>query len=101
MGWLRQVGVDEEDRLTPRQASQVLRRAFRMLRPYRRSVLAGVVVMIGSTLSILAGPQLVKYGIDHGLSRHSGAAVYRAALGYPAVASGALVLSPAPIILTR
>jgi ATP-binding cassette subfamily B protein len=96
MGWMRQ-GVTEEDKLSREEAGKVLRRAFRMIRPYRRSVIAAVVVMIGSTAAILAGPQLVRYGIDQG--RHHGWAVDRAAGGYLIVAVIALGLSRAQIVL--
>jgi ATP-binding cassette subfamily B protein len=96
MGWMRQ-GVTEEDKLSRGEAGQVLRRAFRMIRPYRRWVIAAVVVMMGSTAAILAGPQLVRYGIDKG--RHHAWAVDRAAGGYLIVAVIALVLSRAQIIL--
>ncbi len=98
MGWMRQ-GVDEEDKLSRKEAGQVLRRAFRMMRPYRRSYFAAFAVMIGSTAAILAGPQLVKYGIDKGITARHGWAIDRAAAGYLIVALIALVLSRAQIIL--
>lgn len=98
MGWMRH-GVDQEDKLSRKEAGQVLRRAFRMMRPYRPLMIAGLLVMTASTAAILAGPQLVKYGIDNGLTRHHGGAVDRAAIGYLIVALIALVLSRAQIIL--
>jgi ATP-binding cassette subfamily B protein len=62
-------GVDEEDRLDRAAAVHVLRRAGRMLRPYRRQawIAAGLVVV--STGMVLAGPLLVRYGIDRGIAR--------------------------------
>lgn len=42
-----EVGVTEEDQLDARQAKQVVRRAGRMLRPYRREVfLAGILIVL-------------------------------------------------------
>lgn len=61
--------VDEDSQLNRREAAQVLRRAFRMLRPYRRDVIgAGVLVTI-STLAVIAGPLLLKLAIDQGISK--------------------------------
>ncbi len=60
-------GVSEEDRLDRRAAGQVLRRAFRMLGPYRRGLYVALVLMVLYTLTTIAGPFLVRYGIDHGI----------------------------------
>ncbi len=60
--------VDEDSKLDRRQARAVLGRAAKMLRPYRREVVgAGVLVTI-STLCVLAGPFLLKIGIDKGIT---------------------------------
>ena len=99
MAWMRGAAVSEEDKLTREQARHVISRAFSMLRPYRREVLVSLVVMIGSTAAILAGPALVRYGIDEGLRKGRRAAVDRAALGYLFVAVAALVLARAQILL--
>ena len=81
-----EVGVSEEDQLDARQAKQVLRRAARMLRPYRRQVaLAGVVIVLW-TGSILAGPFFVKYGIDQGITQGDSRALNIAVIGYVVVA---------------
>lgn len=81
-----EVGVTEEDQLDARQAKQVVRRAGRMLRPYRREVfLAGILIVLW-TCSILAGPFFVKYGIDQGITEGDGRALNIAVIGYVAVA---------------
>ena len=64
--------VDEDDKLDREQAKQVLRRAARMLRPYRREVRGAIALVIVSTLAVLAGPYLLKYGIDHGIKPGNG-----------------------------
>lgn len=60
-------GVSEEDRLDRRAAGQVMRRAFRTLGPYRRPLIVALVLMVVYTLTTIAGPFLVRYGIDHGI----------------------------------
>ncbi|MGN6694603.1 MAG: hypothetical protein ACTHN0_10540, partial [Aquihabitans sp.] len=60
--------VDEDSKLDRREAAQVLRRAFRMLKPYRRDVIGAGVLVTVSTLAVLAGPLLLKFAIDHGIS---------------------------------
>ncbi|MEZ5143582.1 MAG: ABC transporter ATP-binding protein [Acidimicrobiales bacterium] len=61
--------VDPDDRLDAGQARRVLRRAAPMLRPYRRDIVTGAGLVVLWTLSILAGPLLVKVGIDRGISQ--------------------------------
>jgi ATP-binding cassette subfamily B protein len=98
MAWMRGAAVSEEDKLTREQARHVVRRAFSMLRPYRVEVIAAFAVMLGSTAAILAGPWLVRYGIDEGLRKRHAGALDRAAIGYLFVAVAALVLSRAQIL---
>jgi ATP-binding cassette subfamily B protein len=99
MAWMRGAAVSEEDKLTREQARHVIRRAFSMLRPYKWEVVTAVAVMLGSTAAVLAGPALVRYGIDEGLQNRNRGAINGAALGYLAVAIAALVLSRAQILL--
>ncbi len=81
-----EVGVAEEDQLDAEQAKKVIRRAARMLGPYRRQVvLAGVLILLW-TGSILAGPFFVKYGIDQGLTKGDAKALNIAVVGYVIVA---------------
>ena len=62
------VGTAEEDRLDAREARQVIRRAFRMLGPYRRKVVVSCVLLVVWTGTVLSGPFLVRYAIDHALT---------------------------------
>lgn len=57
--------VDEP--LSPEEARQVIRRTFRMLRPYRPRVVAALALLVLQTATMLAGPAIVRYGIDHGV----------------------------------
>jgi ATP-binding cassette subfamily B protein len=63
-----EVGVAEEDMLDADGAKQVIRRAARMLRPYRRKVVLASVLLIVWAATVLAGPFLVRYAIDEGLT---------------------------------
>ncbi len=60
--------VTEEDRLDRDEAKQVLRRAARLARPYRRLALATLGFVVLSTSTTLIGPLLLRYGIDEGIS---------------------------------
>jgi ATP-binding cassette subfamily B protein len=82
--------VDPEDMLDAARARWVIRRAAPMLRPYRREVIQSSVLTVVWVICTLAGPYLVKYGIDHGLGEADGhpdgAALNLAVAGYVVVA---------------
>ena len=60
-------GVDAEDKLDRGAVQQVLRRSLALLAPYRRQmVLSGLLVVV-YTGAVLAGPLLVRSGIDDGI----------------------------------
>ena len=74
MGMWMAGGVSEEDRLDRDQAVHVVRRTWRRLRPYRRQMWLAAAVVLVWTATVLAGPALVRYAIDHGLrARDTGA----------------------------
>ena len=70
MGWWGE-NVPEET-LTRDEASRLMRRLFRMLKPYRWRILVAALVLMGQAACLLGGPLLVKYGIDHGLLSNNG-----------------------------
>jgi ATP-binding cassette subfamily B protein len=80
------ITVDDDERLDAAAARRVLRRTFAMLRPYRAQVLLALVVMVSATGALLAGPALVRYAIDHGLSEGDAGALNLAAATYVGVA---------------
>lgn len=88
MGWWRNVALDEEDKLTRKEAGRVLRRSFRMLRRYRLLLVVSVLVMLGYTIGLLGGPFAIRFGIDKGLVKHNGHLLDVAAIAY----AGAAVL---------
>jgi ATP-binding cassette subfamily B protein len=83
---MRMGGVSAEDRLDRREAERVLRRTARMLRPQTRRVLAALVMVILWTGTVLAGPYLVKFGIDQGISKRDPGALNAAVAVYVVVA---------------
>jgi ATP-binding cassette subfamily B protein len=93
--------VDEDDRLDARAATHVLRRTAAFLRPYRGAVVLAGFVMVAATGTLLAGPALVRYGIDHALppAHHDGGLLDRVALAYVAVALAAFGLGRAQVWL--
>ena len=99
--WMREAVIDEDDKLAKGQGRQVIRRSLRMLRPYRRQVIAASIVLVLFSLATLAGPLLIKYGIDKGLNpKHpSGHKLDMAVLGYIAAALATLVFGRSQILL--
>ena len=69
--------VSEADRLDRVQTLKVLRRAFVMARAQRRLFLSALGFVFVGTLVTLAGPTLVRYGIDHGIRTKNGSALNR------------------------
>jgi ATP-binding cassette subfamily B protein len=69
VGWYESV---PEETLSRDEASRVLRRLLRMLRPQRALIAISTVVLMAQAAALLAGPWLVKHGIDKGLLANHG-----------------------------
>ncbi|QXC61205.1 ABC transporter ATP-binding protein/permease [Aquihabitans sp. G128] len=91
--------VDEDAKLDRDQAKQVMRRAARMLAPYKRDVRLAVVLVVLSTLAVLAGPYLLKFGIDHGIKPRNGRNLNGAVIAYVLVAIGAYLCTRTQVLL--
>jgi ATP-binding cassette, subfamily B, bacterial len=92
-------GVDEADKLDRKKAAKVLRRSLGMLTPYRRQTVVAVLLITIWTGTVLAGPFLVKYGIDQGILKHDGGVLNRAVAGYVLVAIASYVVYRLQIML--
>ena len=92
-------GVDADAKLDRRQAEWVLRRAARLLRPYRRQVVAAGAAVVVSTSAVLAGPYLVKIGIDRGITPGNTRALNLAVAAYVVVAVVAYVSTRLQVLL--
>jgi ATP-binding cassette subfamily B protein len=92
-----------EETLSRDEAQQVIRRLIRMLRPYRARIAVVAVVLVAQISAVLAGPALVRYGIDEGLLADGGegnsAALNRAVVLYLVMAFVAFGLGRMAIIL--
>ncbi len=91
--------VDEDARLDRDGAKRVMRRLVRMLRPYRRQIVLASIVLVLQTACLLAGPALVKYGVDNGLTANDSSALNQAAVFYLVVAIFGLVFGRSVIWL--
>ena len=91
--------VDEDSKLDRDGAKQVMRRLVRMLRPYYRQIFLATVVLVLQTACLLAGPALVKYGVDNGLTANDSHALNAAAVFYLVVAIFGLVFGRSVIWL--
>ena len=90
---------DEEDRLDREQAQWVLRRAAAMLRPYRREVRRSMALVVVSTAAVLAGPYLLKVGIDRGIKPGDVRVLNLTVAAYVAVAVVAYFATRAQVLL--
>lgn len=80
-GWMAG-GVSEEDALDLAETGRVLRRTARMLAAYRWRGLLATGLLVVWTLSLLAGPILVRWAIDDGITAGDRGVVDRAVIGY-------------------
>jgi ATP-binding cassette subfamily B protein len=77
--------IAEEDKLDRAETGRVLRRSLQFAQPYRRTIWWAIGLVSLSTLCTLAGPVLVKFGIDHGIGSSSARALNLAVVGYVVV----------------
>jgi ATP-binding cassette, subfamily B, bacterial len=89
-GWFEPRGIEEG--LTRHDATRVLRRVASLLRPYRRAIFLAVSLLVAQTACLLAGPALVRHGIDAGLQARDAGALNLSAALYLGVAVTALLL---------
>lgn len=77
----------------------MISRSWGFLAPYRRRLFAAVVLVLIYTASILAGPWLVKVGIDKGISQHNAGKLYVVVGIYLLVAVAAYLANRFQVIL--
>jgi ATP-binding cassette subfamily B protein len=80
-----------DEPLSRREAERVVRRLWQLLRPWRARIIGSTLLVVGQTAALLAGPALVRYGIDSGLREDDGSTLNLAAGLYLAMALAALV----------
>ncbi len=74
--------VSDEDRLDRAETGRVLRRSLQFAQPYRRTIWWAIALVCASTVCTLAGPVLVKFGLDHGIGQGNTRALNLAVAGY-------------------
>lgn len=79
-------GVDEDDRLDRDAAKTILRRTYRMLRPHRRRMVVAGILAALFTMGTLAGPLLVRTGIDDGIKVGDRSVINQVVVAYVVVA---------------
>jgi len=92
-------GVSDDDKLDRVAARRVLRRTFRLLRPQTRRVVGALSMVMLWTCTVLAGPYLVRFGIDHGINARDAGALNAAVAGYVVVAVLAYITNRSQITL--
>ncbi|HKX72291.1 MAG TPA: ABC transporter ATP-binding protein [Acidimicrobiales bacterium] len=92
-------GVSDDDKLDRVEARRVLRRTFRLLRPQTRRVVGALSMVVLWTCTVLAGPYLVRFGIDHGINARDAGALNAAVAGYIVVAVLAYITNRSQITL--
>ena len=78
--------ASDEELLTREDASQLVRRLWALLHDYHRRIAFALVLIALWTACLLAGPALVKHGIDAGLTGKDAGALYLSAGLYFGVA---------------
>ena len=79
------------ENLTRKDAERVLRRLWRLLRPWHRRILLASLLIVGQTACLLAGPALVRHGIDAGLRADDAGALNLSAVLFLGVSFVALI----------
>jgi ATP-binding cassette subfamily B protein len=77
----------------------VWRHTRELVRPVRRYYLGAALAVVVSTLITLAGPALVRYGVDAGIKKHDRAPLNRAAIAFLALAALKPIVVRAQILL--
>jgi len=83
--WRGGVGLSEEERVTRDEARSLLARTLRMAAPFRRTMYAALVCVVTVTLCSLAGPVIIRHGIDAGIRAKDTGALNLAVILYVAI----------------
>ncbi len=72
--------ISDEDKLDADEAKKVLRRTAGMARPFRKTVFAALTFTVLSTLGVVAGPVILGWAIDNGITPPGDSGVLRNAV---------------------
>lgn len=82
MGWPQAPGTSAEDKLDFDGTRRVLRRTAQLIRPYRGRATLAAAFLMAWTATLIAGPVLVRHGIDSGISEGDSGALNVAIVAY-------------------
>jgi ATP-binding cassette subfamily B protein len=101
-GW-SQGAVEDEDRVDAAEAGRIVKRTWRLMKPYHGGMLVALAVLVGFTLTTVAGPVIIGYSIDHALSPHhfDKRVIIVATLVYAVVAISMALLERTQIVLVN
>jgi ATP-binding cassette, subfamily B, bacterial len=99
MAW-NEIAVSDEERLQKGEAQRVARRVLRLLRPWWGRVALALGCIAAQVGCLLAGPALVRHGIDSGIDAGDVGVLNLSAGLYVVVAVAALFLGRFAILLT-
>src|SRR5947209_18688472 len=94
------LAVSDEDKLQPGEAQRVARRVIGMLRPWWARIALGLLCIAAQVGCLLAGPALVRHGIDSGILAGDAGAIDLSAALYVVVALVAFVFGRLAILFT-
>ena len=97
-GGRRGGGIEEADKLDRSQTRVVLARCLRMAGEFRRPALWAFLLVIVTTACTLAGPVLVRHGIDAGIKGKDAAALNRSVIAYLVVVAVSYVAARAQYV---
>ena len=97
-GGRRGGGITEEDKLDRSQTRKVLARSIRMAGEFRRPALRAFLLVVLTTLCTLAGPVLVRHGIDAGIKDGNADELNRSVLYYVIVVAVSYVAGRAQYV---
>ena len=91
-------GVEDDDKLDRSQTRVVLMRSIRMAGEFRRQALWAMILVTISTICTLAGPVLVRHGIDAGIKAEDERALNFTVVAYLVVTAIAYVVGRAQYV---
>ena len=91
--------VEDDDRLDADEAKKVLRRAGRMALPFKRTIAGALAFTAVSTLGLLLGPVIVRYGVDRGIEPGRTDLLRNAVIAYVVVVACAYLASRQQFVL--
>jgi ATP-binding cassette subfamily B protein len=91
--------VVDEPALSSDESRQILRRTWRRLHPYRRAIVFTAIVVVMQAAMMLAGPAIVRFGLDEGVREGDGGRLNLAVILYVITAALAYVFGRITIVM--